>query len=169
MEKRKKLFRFGALLLIPVVVWLCWPLSSDRFEIQFDQAALEAKLQYLQEPVKDSFQAPNIVVLLADDLGWADISLNGSPYVQTPNIDAFAQRGATCPKAYVTAPVCAPSRAGFITGRYQQRFGFETQMHYRHLRNRLEYLSYSLFVRSDPWTIEPRKKVPRKVDEQMQG
>ena len=170
MKKKKQWVLYGAILVVPALVWLSWPLGSKQFEINFDEKALANKSTFLNTPLpSDTVPCPNIVVLLADDLGWSDISLNGSPFVQTTNIDRFARQGAICPKAYVTAPVCAPSRAGLITGRYQQRFGFETQMHYRHLRNRLEYLGYSMFVKSDPWTIEPRPKVPRKEDEQRQG
>src|SRR4051794_31746053 len=68
---------------------------------------------------------PNIVILLADDLGFADLSLHGSKEVQTPNIDALAKHGVRCTSGYVSAPYCSPTRAGLLTGRYQQRFGHE--------------------------------------------
>lgn len=68
---------------------------------------------------------PNIVILLADDAGYADFSLTGSKTFRTPAIDALAADGVTFTNAYVTAPVCSPSRAGLLTGRYQQRFGHE--------------------------------------------
>ena len=68
---------------------------------------------------------PNVIVLLADDLGVADLSVAGATEWKTPNLDALAQSGTRCTAAYVTAPVCAPSRAALLTGRYQQRFGFE--------------------------------------------
>src|SRR5437763_15617449 len=69
---------------------------------------------------------PNIVVILADDLGYGDVSFTGtlSDY-RTPNIDSIAATGVRCTNGYVTHPVCSPSRAGLITGRYQQRFGYE--------------------------------------------
>jgi arylsulfatase A-like enzyme len=73
-------------------------------------------------------EKPNIVVIFVDDLGYADLSLHGSPDVRTPNIDSIAKNGVRCLQGYVTAPMCAPSRAGIITGRYQQRFGFEFNM-----------------------------------------
>jgi arylsulfatase A-like enzyme len=68
---------------------------------------------------------PNIVVILADDLGYGDVSFNGCPDYQTPNIDSIAANGVLCTNGYVTHPVCSPSRAGLITGRYNQRFGDE--------------------------------------------
>jgi len=68
---------------------------------------------------------PNIVILLADDLGYSDTGLYGSHDIPTPHIDSVARRGALFTSGYVTAAVCSPSRAGLLTGRYQQRFGFE--------------------------------------------
>jgi N-acetylglucosamine-6-sulfatase len=67
---------------------------------------------------------PNIVLFLVDDLGYADLSCQGSD-IKTPHIDSIARSGVSCSQAYTTAPVCGPSRAGLLTGRYQQRFGFE--------------------------------------------
>ncbi|MCX6895247.1 MAG: sulfatase-like hydrolase/transferase [Verrucomicrobia bacterium] len=68
---------------------------------------------------------PNILVILADDLGYADLGCQGSPDVKTPNIDALAANGVRCTAGYITAPQCSPSRAGLMSGRYQQRFGHE--------------------------------------------
>ena len=68
---------------------------------------------------------PNIVLLLADDLGYNDISLHGNTLVRTPNIDSIGKGGVQFTRGHTTAPVCSPSRAGLLTGRNQQRFGFE--------------------------------------------
>jgi arylsulfatase A-like enzyme len=68
---------------------------------------------------------PNIVLILADDLGYADLGCQGSPDVKTPNIDSLAANGVRCTAGYITAPQCSPSRAGLMSGRYQQRFGHE--------------------------------------------
>src|SRR5206468_2516241 len=70
---------------------------------------------------------PNIVIILADDLGYGDVSFNGCPDFQTPNIDALTSKGVRCSNGYVTHPFCSPSRAALLTGRYQQRFGHENQ------------------------------------------
>src|SRR5512134_3343260 len=68
---------------------------------------------------------PNIIVVLADDLGYADIGLHGGREVATPNIDSLGVNGIRCSNGYVSGPYCSPTRAGLLTGRYQQRFGHE--------------------------------------------
>jgi arylsulfatase A-like enzyme len=68
---------------------------------------------------------PNILYLVADDLGYADLGVQGSVDVPTPNIDSIAKNGVRFTHGYVSAPVCSPSRAGLMTGRYQTRFGHE--------------------------------------------
>ena len=68
---------------------------------------------------------PNVVILLADDLGWADLGYQGSDDIRTPNIDQLAKNGIRFTDGHVSASVCCPSRAGLMTGRYQQRFGHE--------------------------------------------
>lgn len=77
---------------------------------------------------------PNILVIVADDLGYADIGVHGSREVPTPNIDALARSGIRCTSGYVSAPYCSPSRAGFLTGRCQTRFGHEFNPHEGDLR-----------------------------------
>ncbi len=75
-----------------------------------------------QAPVKK----PNIIVIFTDDLGYADIGAQGSVSdIKTPNIDLLAKTGIRFTNGYVTAPQCSPSRAGLITGRYQQRYDFD--------------------------------------------
>src|SRR6476620_9454085 len=69
---------------------------------------------------------PNIVVILADDLGYGDVGFNGCPDIPTPNIDSLAANGVLCTNGYATHPYCSPSRAGIITGRYQQRYGYDS-------------------------------------------
>jgi arylsulfatase A-like enzyme len=71
---------------------------------------------------------PNIVVIFADDLGYADLSIQGSPDIKTPRIDSIATRGVRFTAGYVTAPQCSPSRVGLLTGVHQQRFGHETNL-----------------------------------------
>jgi arylsulfatase A-like enzyme len=68
---------------------------------------------------------PNIVVILADDLGYGELSCQGNPQIPTPHIDSIASNGVRFTSGYVSAPFCAPSRAGLMTGRYQTRFGHE--------------------------------------------
>jgi arylsulfatase A-like enzyme len=68
---------------------------------------------------------PNIVVIVADDLGNADPGFQGGKEIPTPNLDALAKSGTRFTNGYVSCPVCSPTRAGLVTGRYQQRFGHE--------------------------------------------
>ena len=79
-------------------------------------------------PVEKSGPPPNIVIILSDDAGYADFSMHGSESVPTPRIDSIAREGVLCSNGYVSASVCSPSRAGLMTGRYQQRFGHETNI-----------------------------------------
>ncbi|HWB54626.1 MAG TPA: sulfatase-like hydrolase/transferase, partial [Tepidisphaeraceae bacterium] len=68
----------------------------------------------------------NVIVILADDLGYADIGAQAvRSDVRTPNIDSIAKDGVRFTQGYVSCPVCSPSRAGILTGRYQERFGHE--------------------------------------------
>src|SRR5215475_1305232 len=68
---------------------------------------------------------PNIVILLADDLGYADVGFHGCKDIPTPRIDSIARDGVRCTDGHVSGPYCSPTRAGLMTGRYQQRFGHE--------------------------------------------
>ena len=72
---------------------------------------------------KANATAPNIIIFFADDLGYGDVGYQGGD-LPTPHIDSIAHNGVRFTDGYVTCPVCAPSRAGLLTGRYQQRFGF---------------------------------------------
>jgi arylsulfatase A-like enzyme len=67
--------------------------------------------------------APNIVVLLADDMGYGDVSSYGGKDVPTPRIDRLAREGVRFTDGYVTCPACAPSRLSLMAGAYPQRFG----------------------------------------------
>jgi arylsulfatase A-like enzyme len=100
----------------------------DRAVFPANAQAVTAKRQILKRIASvtgRSKRPPNVVLILADDLGYADTSLYGSRTIPTPHIDALAAAGVKFTDAYVTAASCSPSRAGLITGRYQQRFGFE--------------------------------------------
>ncbi|CAM3504548.1 sulfatase [Zobellia roscoffensis] len=68
---------------------------------------------------------PNIIFILSDDAGYADFGFQGSKDFQTPELDKLAKNGVRFTQAYVSAAVCGPSRAGLLTGKYQQKFGFE--------------------------------------------
>ena len=68
---------------------------------------------------------PNIILIVADDLGFSDLHSYGNLAIHTPNIDSLGFDGIRFTRAYVTSPICSPSRMGIMTGRYQNRFGCE--------------------------------------------
>jgi arylsulfatase A-like enzyme len=68
---------------------------------------------------------PNILVILSDDQGYMDTGFQGCKDIPTPNLDRLARSGLRCTSGYVSHPFCSPTRAGLMTGRYQQRFGHE--------------------------------------------
>lgn len=75
-------------------------------------------------------EKPNIIVIMADDLGYGDVGFTGGTEFKTPHLDALAQAGAICTSGYANHAFCAPTRAALMSGRYQQRFGFETNPAY---------------------------------------
>lgn len=106
-----------------------WVLSSKRqfsvlvaitfFVLSFHQATSGQDQRDVER------QRPNIVLLIADDLGYGELGCQGNDEIPTPNIDRLARDGARFTQGYVTASYCSSSRAGLITGRYQTRFGYE--------------------------------------------
>jgi N-acetylglucosamine-6-sulfatase len=90
-----RIWLVGLLLLCPIVA-LARPLSAVR---------------------------PNIVFILVDDLRWDELSITGHPFVRTPHIDRIGREGAVFRHAFVTTPLCSPSRASFLTGQYAHRHG----------------------------------------------
>ncbi len=84
-------------------------------------------MNLLFEPttVKDKQERPNIVIFVADDLGYGELGCQGNPQIPTPHIDAISENGIRFTSGYVTAPNCSPSRAGLMTGRIPTRFGYE--------------------------------------------
>ncbi|GAB5404679.1 MAG: sulfatase-like hydrolase/transferase [Aureliella sp.] len=89
-------------------------------------SCLLAFLAVVLATVSAAAKQPNILLIVADDLGYEDLGFQGSADILSPNIDALAQGGIRFTDAHTTASVCSPSRAGLMTGRYQQRFGHES-------------------------------------------
>ncbi len=102
----------NALLLILVAIWI---FACGQGACQ--SAAPKGKL-------------PNVVFILVDDLGYGDLGCYGAKDIRTPNLDALAQAGVRFTDAYASAPVCSPTRAALMTGRYPQRSGFEWVIRY---------------------------------------
>lgn len=70
-------------------------------------------------------ERPNVLVIVGDDMGYADVGFHGCKDIPTPNLDSLAASGVRFTNGYVSGPYCSPTRAGLLTGRYQQRFGHE--------------------------------------------
>jgi arylsulfatase A-like enzyme len=87
--------------------------------------ALLAAAVLVPAPRAEAAAKPNVVVIVADDLGYADLGIQGGKDVPTPHIDALAKSGTRFTSGYVSGPYCSPTRAGLLTGRYQNRFGHE--------------------------------------------
>jgi arylsulfatase A-like enzyme len=151
----------------------CYPISTGavKWRIKWDKDLKAGREDYLESlvtnPVKDD--RPNIIILLADDLGKYEVGAYGSTTVKTPNIDALAKEGCQFTDGYVSAPVCAPSRAGIITGRYQTRFGFETQEMEFYPANMIEYLSGRYLVNIGDWVVSTKPRYPREWQIAKQG
>ena len=189
MHRRARILLPAALLLAGILLYLLFPLSSREFRIDIDDKKLRYKKHFLEQAglrrddppdpvqkdgvppsgVPPSGAKPNIVLLLADDLGKTDISLYGNQVMETPHIDAIGRGGVTFTEAYCTASICAPSRASLLTGRYAQRFGFELQPHDHYPRNRLETLLYRYLLRHELWEVSENKRYPRPQDIRRQG
>lgn len=111
MAKHRSIHHFFILCLGMVLIYSCNNKPKDH---------LTAKLN------NEEYSKPNVIIILADDAGYVDFGFMGSHDLDTPNIDNLAKEGVIFSDAHVTASVCAPSRAGLLTGKYQQRFGFES-------------------------------------------
>jgi len=70
-------------------------------------------------------ERPNVILIMADDLGWGDVAYNGNPVVQTPCLDAMALEAVRLDRFYAAAPVCSPTRGSCLTGRHPYRYGIE--------------------------------------------
>src|SRR5262245_30279616 len=99
-----------------------------------------------QQPAK-----PNVIFILIDDMGYADLGCMGGKDAKTPHIDRIAKEGVKFTQFYSNAPVCTPTRAAFITGRYQQRSGLEWALGFTAEQWKRE---------GNKWVAEPDKYAP---------
>ncbi len=109
----------------------------SRFILVFLLVAASARACRADGVGASTTTSPNIVFVLVDDMGYADLSCMGTEDIHTPNIDRLASEGVRLSDFYANAPVCSPTRCAFITGRWQQRVGFEWALGYTAERQRL--------------------------------
>lgn len=171
MLKKRKFWLAFFLLLGILIAFLLYPLSSSKWEFEFDAEKLAFKNEFLSSlSSPDSVdKRPNIIIILADDLGKTDISLYGSKFVKTPFMDDIGHNGVVCTEGYVTSPICSPSRASMLTGRYQQRFGYEVQPQNRYPKNRLEYYVFKYIMDTGNWIVRPGDSYPTQKAINNQG
>jgi arylsulfatase A-like enzyme len=159
------------LALAALLAWALWPAGGDGWQIRADPEAERAVRAFLAEaPAPSATRPPNVVLIVADDLGKHDTSVYAPSFVATPSLEELAARGVTFTQGYVTAAVCAPSRASLLTGRYAQRYGFELLTHGRYPRNRLEGFLVRHLLADHGWQPQDGAPgVPRSRDIERQG
>jgi arylsulfatase A-like enzyme len=133
--------------------------------VPMDEALHAGKRTFLKQyrGKNERGKKPNIVYIVADDLGKHDLSVYGNHLIHTPNIDNLAREGVMCTDGYATASVCSPSRAGMLTGRYQQRFGYHLQPHQRYAKNKFQWwwfrnLINTSYMTPTDYVLPPRKE-----------
>ena len=136
--------------------------------IPFDSTLYKSKLQFLKQPANGNSKK-NIILIVADDMGKYDLSIYGNPFISTPNIDQLAKDGILFNTGYSTAPVCSPSRAGFLTGRYQQRFGYHIQPHQRYANSKFQLWAFQHLINTSYLKPENYAAYPSKTERLKQG
>jgi len=108
----------------------CIPNSKLKKQLHM-KILLSLVLLVLVSLTNGQSKQPNVLIILADDQGWGDVGFNGCTDIPTPNLDQLAKDGVICSQGYASHPYCSPSRAGLMSGRYQQRFGHENNLPYK--------------------------------------
>lgn len=104
-----------------------WNGTLKRLRLDLPDGASDGSLEQLDwVAVGESGLRPNLVFVLADDLGWKDTTINGSTFYHTPNLERLAARGMRFTQAYTANPLCSPTRASILTGQYPGRLRFTT-------------------------------------------
>lgn len=102
-----------------------WKGTLKRLRIDLPQgASAGSEIRFGRIAVGASGNRPNVIVMMADDLGWRDVSVNGSTFYQTPNVERLADAGVNYPKAHAAHPLCSPTRGALLTGLYPGRLRY---------------------------------------------
>ena len=112
---------------VDMTVHTNWHGTLKRLRIDLPNGAAPGdEIRIDRVAVSESGNRPNVIVMLADDLGWRDVTVNGSDYYQTPNVERLATAGMNFPNAHSANPLCSPTRAGILTGLYPARVRVNT-------------------------------------------
>jgi arylsulfatase A-like enzyme len=145
--------------------------ASYKWKIKFDKDKLAFKKKFLQQQLPEYTQErpPNIIFIVVDDFGKYEMSTYGSVTMKTPHIDQLASEGVRFTDCYVNAPVCAPSRAGMMTGRYPTRYGFETQPMEIYPNNLAAYYAGKYVMNTGDFKVVTKPKFPPEWQMVKQG
>ena len=145
--------------------------TNKKWKIEWDEELLASKSSFLDSYRESKFgeNRPNVILIVADDLGKYEVSAYGAEDIQTPHIDQLANEGVLFDNAYVTAPICSPSRAAILTGKYPQRYGFETQPMEYYPSNFLEYAGGKNNPNLGDWRLVTPPSYPNEWELQKQG
>jgi arylsulfatase A-like enzyme len=141
-----------------------WKIKWDKDKLKFKDKFVGQKLEAYSKG-----KPPNILFIVVDDLGKYEVSSYGSETVETPNIDQLASEGVRFKDCYVSSPVCSPSRAGMMSGRYPPRFGFETQPMEIYPNNLAVYALGKYMVNTGDFVLDTKPKFPPEWQIQKQG
>lgn len=145
--------------------------TSKEWKIRWDKNELAEKSALIKDlnQLKGTDKRPNVILIMADDLGKYEVSAYGARHIETPNIDQLSKEGVLFENAYVTAPICSPSRAAILTGKYPQRYGFETQPMEYYPSNFIEYVAGKKNKNLGDWKLVAPPSFPNEWELQKQG
>ena len=114
--------------ILTIILAICWcSLSLSAPIMKVSSSPQHSQIMH-KEKARQAGDKPNFILIVADDLGFADLGITGSKQIKTPNIDRLASTGVYFSEGYVSSAVCSPSRAGFLTGRNQVEFGHDNNL-----------------------------------------
>jgi arylsulfatase A-like enzyme len=145
--------------------------ATYKWNIKWDKQKLENKEKFLSRKLPETTdeKLPNILVIVVDDLGKFELSAYGSQTMKTPHIDRLAKEGVLFTDCYVSSPVCAPSRAGIMSGRYPTRYGFETQPMEFYPNNLATYAMGRYLINTGDFVMDTKPRFPPEWQIQKQG
>ena len=169
-HQKSRLWRTAFLFVVAFALTSC-SITRIKWRIKRDKPMESGKSAYMGAPLRSTqtSRPPNIVILLTDDLGKYEVSTYGADHIETPNIDRIGAEGIVFEEGYVTSPTCAPSRAGIMTGRVQNRYGFETQIMEHYPTNWVEYISGRWIVDTGEFVVKAKPSFPAEWQAHKQG